>query len=40
MKRAIKMKITGTSSYVVLDIEGIKAEGEMIVGGFIAEKKQ
>lgn len=40
MKGDIKMKITGTSSYVVLDIEGkkIKAEGEMIVGGFIAEK--
>lgn len=34
------MKITGTSSYVMLDIDGkkIKAQGEMIVGGFIAEK--
>lgn len=35
------MKITGTRSYVMLDIDGrkIKAEGEMIVGGFIAEMK-
>lgn len=34
------MKITGTSSYVLLDIDGkkIKAQGEMTVGGFIAEK--
>ncbi len=34
------MKITGTSSYVMLDIDGrkIRAEGEMVVGGFVAEK--
>ena len=33
------MKITGTSSYVMLDIDGkkIRAEGEMVVGGFVAE---
>jgi len=33
------MKITGTNSYIVLDIDGrkIKVQGEMVVGGFIAE---
>lgn len=36
------MKITGTNSYIILDIDGwkIKVEGEMVVGGFFAEKKQ
>lgn len=35
------MKITGTSSYIILDIDGwkIKAEGEMVIGGFYAEVK-
>lgn len=35
------MKITGTSSYIILDIDGwkIKAEGEMVIGGFYAEIK-
>ena len=34
------MKITGTSSYVMLDIEGkkIRAEGEMVVGGLWLKK--
>ncbi|MCG8711011.1 hypothetical protein JHU04_004349 [Brenneria sp. 4F2] len=32
------MKITGTNSYIILDDGGrkIKVEGEMIIGGFIA----
>lgn len=35
------MKITGTSSYIILDIDGwkIKVEGEMVIGGFYAEIK-
>jgi len=35
------MKVSGTSSHVYLDIDGhiIKAEGEMIVGGFVAYKR-
>jgi len=35
------MKITGTNSYIVLNLDGreIKVEGERIYGGFIAEKK-
>jgi len=35
------MKITGTSSYVVLDIDGwkIKVEGELVIGGFVAKKE-
>jgi hypothetical protein len=35
------MKITGTSSYIILDIDGwkIKTEGEMVIGGFYAEIK-
>ena len=34
------MKVSGTSSHVYLDMDGqiIKAEGEMIVGGFVAYK--
>ena len=34
------MKITGTMSYVKVEIEGkiVKIQGEMIVGGFIAFK--
>jgi hypothetical protein len=34
------VKITGTNSYIILDYNGrkIKVEGEMIVGGFVAEK--
>ncbi|CAI1495172.1 Uncharacterised protein [Serratia quinivorans] len=34
------MKITGTSSYIKIEIEGrvIKIPGEMVVGGFIAYK--
>ncbi|AUX91847.1 Imm74 family immunity protein [Mixta gaviniae] len=34
------MKITGTNSYVMFDIDGkkIKAQGERVVGGFIAEQ--
>lgn len=37
----VKMKITGTRSYVVLDIDGwkIKVKGEFIIGGFIAKKE-
>ena len=33
------MKITGTNSYIVLDIDfsKIKVQVEMVVGGFIAE---
>lgn len=32
------MKVSGTSSHVYLDMDGkiIKAEGEIIVGGFVA----
>lgn len=35
------MKITGTNSYIVLDQDErkIKVEGEMVIGGFIAEIK-
>lgn len=35
------MKITGASSYIVLDIGGrkIKVQGERVAGGFVAEKK-
>ena len=34
------MKITGTNSYILLNLEGkiLKASGEMIVGGFVADK--
>ena len=34
------MKITGTMSYIKIELEGkvVKIEGEMIVGGFIAFK--
>lgn len=40
MREEIKVKITGTNSYIILDYNGrkIKVEGEMIVGGFVAEK--
>lgn len=33
------MNITGTSSYVILDMDGrkIKAQGERVIGGFYAE---
>lgn len=35
------MNITGTNSYIILDIDGwkIKAQGERVVGGFYAEIK-
>lgn len=35
------MKITGTNSYIIFDIEGwkIRVRGEKVVGGFVAEKK-
>lgn len=35
------MKITGTNSYIILDIDGwkIRVQGERVVGEFIAEKK-
>ncbi|MFE8100758.1 Imm74 family immunity protein [Brenneria goodwinii] len=35
------MKITGTNSYIILDDDGrkIKVEGEMVIGGFIADIK-
>ena len=34
------MKITGTMSYIKVEIEGkiVKIQGEMIVGGFVAFK--
>lgn len=34
------MKITGTRSYIKVEIEGkvIKIEGELLVGGFVAYK--
>ncbi|MEG0268471.1 MAG: Imm74 family immunity protein [Carnobacterium sp.] len=34
------MKITGTKSYIRIEIDGktLKIEGEMIVGGFVAYK--
>ena len=34
------MKITGTTSYIKVEIDGkvVKIEGEMIVGGFVAFK--
>lgn len=35
------MNITGTSSYIILDMDGrkIKAQGERVIGGFYAEIK-
>ncbi len=34
------MKITGTRSYIQIEIDGkvVKVEGEMLIGGFVAEK--
>ncbi len=34
------MKITGTRSYIQIEIDGkvVKVEGEMLIGGFAAEK--
>jgi len=40
LKGITYMKVSGTSSHVYLDMDDriIKAEGEMIVGGFVAYK--
>lgn len=37
---AITMKITGTSSYIEVELDGkiVKIEGEILVGGFVAYK--
>lgn len=39
-KDGIAMKITGTSSYIEVELDGkvVKIEGEMLVGGFVAYK--